>query len=208
MDNKNIVITIAREYGSGGRTIGKMIAEELGISFYDREIMRMASDKSGISELLFAQADEKLKGSQLFKIQSDVYDGSLIPPDSDDFTSTRNLFNFQAKVIKGLAQTQSCVIVGRCADFILKDYENAMSVFIYADDEFNFSRAMERNSMTDSEMRKFIAKKNKYRGDYYKHYTGKNWWDARNYDLCLNSGRLGFDKCMEEILSYRKIRYE
>ncbi|HIW21019.1 MAG TPA: cytidylate kinase-like family protein [Candidatus Dorea intestinavium] len=204
----NIVITIAREYGSGGRTIGKMVAKSLNIPFYDREILRIASDISGISEQLFGQADEKLRGSHLFNIQKNVYDGSLISPDSDDYTSTRNLFNFQAKVIKGLAETESCVIVGRCADFILKDYDNAMSVFIYADEEFNFQRAMERNSMTESEMRKFIAKRNKYRGDYYKHYTGNEWWDARNYDLCLNSGRLGFDKCEEAILAYRKLRYD
>lgn len=203
----NIVITIARQYGSGGRTVGKMVAKSLNIPFYDREILRIASDLSGISEQLFAQADEKLKGSHLFNIQKTVYDGSLIPPDSDDYTSTKNLFNFQAKVIKGLAETESCVIVGRCADFILKDYENAMSVFVYADDEFNYQRAMERNSMTEAEMRRFIAKRNKYRGDYYKHYTGNEWWDARNYDLCLNSAKLGFDKCEEAILEYRKLRY-
>jgi len=203
----NIVITIARQYGSGGRTIGKQLAKTLGVSFYDREILRIASDISGINEQLFAQADERLKNTPIFSIQKTVYDGSLLPPDSDDYTSTRNLFNFQAKVIKGLAKTESCVIVGRCADFILKDFDNAMSVFIYADDAFNFERAMERNSMSEAEMRKFIAKRNKYRGDYYKYYTGKEWWDARNYDLCLNSAKLGFEKCEEAILSYRKVRF-
>lgn len=204
---ENVVITIARQYGSGGKTIGKMIAEKLDIPFYDRDILRLASEDSGINETLFAQADERLQKSNLFRISKDVYEGELIPPDSDDFVSEKNLFNYQAKIIKGLAQTESCVIVGRCADFILQDYPNVMSVFVHASSKFCLDAAMERNSMTIKEMEKYIAKTDKYRGDYYRYYTGKDWTDARNYDLCLNSGKLGFDKCMEEILSYRKIRF-
>ncbi len=203
----NIVITIARQYGSGGKTIGQMVAQELGIPFYSRDILRMASEDSGINEALFAQADEKLKKTNLFRISRKVYNGELISPESDDFTSNDNLFNYQAKVIKELAQTESCVIVGRCADYILKDYDNVMSVFVHADEQFCLDRAMERNSMTVKEMEKFIAKTDKYRGDYYKYYTGRDWNDARHYDLCINSGKLGFEKCKEEILSYRKIRF-
>ena len=203
----NIVITIARQYGSGGKTIGQMVAQELGIPFYSRDILRMASEDSGINEALFAQADEKLKKTNLFRISRKVYNGELISPESDDFTSNDNLFNYQAKVIKELAQTESCVIVGRCADYILKDYDNVMSVFVHADEQFCLDRAMERNSMTVKEMEKFIAKTDKYRGDYYRYYTGRDWNDARHYDLCINSGKLGFEKCKEEILSYRKIRF-
>ena len=203
----NIVITIARQYGSGGKTIGKMIAEELGIPFYSRDILRLASEDSGISEGLFGEADEKLKNNPLLRLTTNVYDGDLIPPESDDFVSDKNLFNYQAKIIKQLAETQSCVIVGRCADYVLKDYPNVMSVFVHADEDFCFDRAMERNSMTPKEMKKFIAKVDKYRGDYYRYYTGRNWTDARNYDLCLDCGKLGFDKCMEEILAYRKVRF-
>lgn len=202
-----IVITIARQYGSGGKTIGQMVAQELGIPFYSRDILRMASEDSGINEALFAQADEKLKKTNLFRISRKVYNGELISPESDDFTSNDNLFNYQAKVIKELAQTESCVIVGRCADYILKDYDNVMSVFVHADEQFCLDRAMERNSMTVKEMEKFIAKTDKYRGDYYRYYTGRDWNDARHYDLCINSGKLGFEKCKEEILSYRKIRF-
>lgn len=205
---ENIVITIARQYGSGGKTVGKMVAERLGIPFYDREILRLASDESGINERLFNEADEHLKATPLFSVFSSVYDGEIIPPDSNDFTSTRNLFNFQAKVIKELAGSHSCVIVGRCADFILKDYPNVMSVFVHANKEFCHARAMERNSMSDKEMEKFILQKDKYRGEYYKYYTGQDWWDARHYDLCIDSGQLGFERCMEEILSYRRIRFD
>lgn len=204
---ENIIITIARQYGSGGKTIGKMLAEELGISFYDRDILRLASEDSGINETLFAQADEKLRKTNLFRISKDVYEGELIPPASDDFVSDKNLFNYQAKVIKRLAQTESCVIVGRCADFILQDYPNVISIFIHASSKFCLDAAMERNSMTIKEMEKYIARTNKYRGDYYKYYTGHTWTDARNYDLCLNSGKMGFETCVEEILSYRRIRF-
>ena len=202
-----IIITVARQYGSGGKTIGEMVAKELDIPCYNREILRMASEESGINEKLFARVDEKLKGSALFRISTSVYDGELLPPDSDDFTSTRNLFNYQAKIIKKLAETESCVIVGRCADYILRNYPNVMSVFVHAPHEFCLRQAMMRNSMTEREMEKFIAKTDKYRGEYYRYYTGWEWTDARHYDLCLNSSKLGFEKCKEEILSYRNIRF-
>lgn len=206
---ENIVITIARQYGSGGKTIGKMVAERLGIPFYSRDILRLASEESGISEGLFGEADERIKKSALFRITRSIYeDGAIIPPDSDDFVSTKNLFNYQAKIIKKLAETESCVIVGRCADYVLRDYPNVMSVFVHADEKFCLERAMERNSMTAREMEKFIAKTDKYRGDYYKYYTGREWSDARNYDLCLDSGKLGFEKCMEAILAYRDVRFK
>ena len=202
-----IVITIARQYGSGGKTIGKMVADELGIPFYSRDILRLASEDSGISMGLFGEADEKLKKNPLISLFKNVYDGDLIPPDSEGFVSDKNLFNYQAKIIKQLAERESCVIVGRCADFVLKDYPNVMSVFVHADESFCFDRANERNSMSRREMEKYIAKVDKYRGDYYKYYTGQDWYDARNYDLCLNSGKLGFEKCKEEILAYRKVRF-
>lgn len=204
----NIIITIARQYGSGGKTIGQMVAKELGIPFYGRDILRLASEDSGINERLFVEADERLKKKFLFGTPSNVYDGGLIKPDSGDFVSDRNLFNYQAKVIKELAEKESCVIVGRCADFVLKDNPNVMSVFVHANEDFCFERAMERNSMSEREMMKHITKVDKYRGDYYKYYTGRDWNDARNYDICLDSSKLGFDKCMEEILAYRKIRFD
>ena len=207
---KNYVITIARGYGSGGKTIGKMLSRELDIEYYDRELLRRDSDESGISEHLFAQADEKLKskGPKLLKVRRSAYTGQLLPPGSEDFTSYQNLFNYQAKVIKDLAEKESCVIVGRCADFVLKDYPNVMSVFIHADKDFCMERSLERNSMTRPEMERFIEKTDKYRGDFYRYYTGHQWEDARNYDLCLNSGKLGFEKCVEAIKGYMKVRFE
>ena len=201
---ENVVITIARQYGSGGKTIGAMLAKDLGINCYSREILKLASDESGINERLFGQKDERLKIPSWFKPLKRPYEGDLIPPESSGFVSDDNLFNYQAKIIKDLAGTESCVIVGRCADYVLRNYPNVISVFIHADSEFCIERALERNSMTRKEMEKFIAKTDKFRGDFYKYHTGREWTDARNYDLCLDSGKLGFEKCVEEIKSYKK----
>ncbi len=204
----NIVVTIARQYGSGGKTIGEMYAKELGIPCYGENLLKMASEESGISERLFNQFDEKLKTNPLFRMTNDIYDGKVLPPGHKDFVSAKNLFNYQAEIMKRVAQTEDCVIVGRAADFVLKDMPNVVSVFVHASPEFNLARAMEYNSMTKAEMERFIATTDKYRADFYKYYTGREWSDARNYDLCLNSGKLGFQKCVEEIKAYIKVRFE
>ena len=204
---EHVVVTIARQYGSGGRTVGKMLAKEMGIPYYSSNLLKMASEESGINEQLFAQLDEKLKNSPFLRMSTDLYTGDLIPPESSDFVSAKNLFNYQAKVMKRLAETESCVIIGRAADFILKDFQNVVSVFVHGSKEFNLAHAMEQNSMTEAEMEKFIQKTDKYRAEYYKHYTGRDWTDARNYDLCLNSSKLGFEKCVKEILAYIKVRF-
>ena len=203
-----LVITIARQYGSGGKTIGKMLADDLGIECYNREILRMASDDSGINEKFFNQADEKLKNTPLFRIAKNIYKGGLIPPDSDDFVSTDNLFNYQAKIIKELSERESCIIVGRCADFVLRDNPNVISVFVHGSKEFCLQQALERSSMSEREMEKFIAKTDKARGDFYRYHTGREWIDARNYDLCLDCSKLGFEKCMEAIKAYAKVRFK
>lgn len=205
MDKKR-VITIARQYGSGGRTIGEMLAKELGIHYYDRELLKLASDDSGINESLFAKADEKLKNTSLFRIAKKVYGGELIPPESDDFTSSDNLFNYQAKIIRELSEEESCVIIGRCADYVLKDCDHVLSVFIHAPEEFCIEQAGKKLSMSRRELEKFIAKTDKYRADYYKYHTGREWTDARNYDLCLNSSKLGYERCVQEIIAYMKVR--
>ena len=205
---RNIVITIARQYGSGGKTIGAMLAHELGINCYSREILRMASEDSGINEQLFGMSDEKVRHAPWFRLLSRPYDGELLAPENKEFTSDDNLFNYQAKIIKDLAAKESCVIVGRCADYVLREYPNVVSVFIHADRKFCLDRSMERHSMTEKEMQKFIEKTDEYRGNFYRYHTGHEWADARNYDLCLNSGKLGFEKCVEEIKSYIKIRFD
>ena len=203
---ENRVITIARSYGSGGRKMGRLLAKELGYEYYDREILRIASDESGISEELFNQVDER-QHLPLFRIAREAYTGEVIPPDSDDFISNENLFRYQAKIIRDLAKEESCVIIGRCADYVLKDYPNVLSVFIHAPKEYCLEGAAKKHSMSPKELERFINKTDKHRAEYYKYHTGREWTDARNYDLCLDSSKLGYERCVDEIISYMKVRF-
>ena len=203
---EHIVITIARGYGSGGRTIGKMLAEELGIPYYDRELMRLASDESGINEELFAKADEKLKQSLLYKFSRKEYKGELIPPDREDFVSNDNLFNYQAKVIRDLAEAGPCVIIGRCADFVLKDMENVLRLYIHAPIEDCVERVRGILHGNDRELERQIIAIDKRRAAYYKYYTGREWTNAGNYDLCLNTGHMDYPTCVEIAKSFIEIR--
>lgn len=199
------IVTIARGYGSGGRTIGKMLADKLGAKFYDKELLRLASDASGINEALFGESDEKTS-SGVFK-KPKVYKGEIISPSESKFTSEENLFNYQAMVIKQLAAESSCVIVGRCADYVLKDDPSVVRVFVYADEENCIKNVADVRGITDrKEAIKRITSIDKERAAYYKAHTGREWIDARNYDLCLNSGNLGFEKCVEIISDFIKIK--
>ena len=197
---ENRVITIARSYGSGGRKMGKLLAKELGFEYYDREILRIASDESGISEELFDQVDE-IKKMPLFRIARDVYTGEVIPPDSDDFISNENLFRYQAKIIRELAATRNCVIVGRCANFILRGRENVLNVFVTAPVVDCVRRVMETDGLNLEEAEKKIKKVDKRRADYFKYFTGREWHDAALYDLCLNTGHMSEQKCVDIVRS-------
>ena len=205
MDNR--VITIARSYGSGGRKMGRLLAKELGYEYYDREILRIASDESGISEELFRQADEKQR-IPLFRIAREVYTGEVIPPDSDDFISNENLFRYQAKIIRELAATRNCVIVGRCANFILRGRDNVLNVFVTAPVVDCVRRVMETDGLNLEEAEKKIKKIDKRRADYFKYFTGRQWQDAALYDLCLNTGHMSEQKCVDIVRAYMDARFE
>lgn len=198
--DKKVVITIARGYGSGGRTIGKMLAKELGIAFYDRELLYMASDESGINLELFQKNDEEVKRG-LFSSSTYKYDGKLIPPEDSDFVSKENLFNYQAKIIKDLAAKESCIIVGRCADYVLKDVPGTLKVFIWAPHEKCVETVVDMYSLSESEADKKIKKIDKHRSEYYHYYTGREWDNVRNYDVCLNTAELTFEDCVKIIKS-------
>lgn len=201
------VIAITRGFGSGGRTVGKMLSNELDIPYYDNEIIKLASEESGINEKLFGQVDEKLKNS-LFKLgRSGVYKGKLIPPDSSEFVSDDNLFNYQAEIIKTLADKGPCIIVGRCADFVLGDRKDVVKLFVFADQSNCVRNVVEMYGVSEKEAGKMIAVTDKRRSEYYKYYTGQDWDNARNYDLCLNSADLGYDKCVRVVKDYIKIRF-
>ena len=203
---KHIVITIARQYGSGGKTIGKKLADNLGIKAYSREILKMASEDSGINETMFNQVDERLKNTPLFRIMR-KYKGELIPPEGEDFLSNQNLFNYQAKIIKDLAEDGPCVIIGRCGDYVLRYFPNVVRTFIYASPEYNRRQIIERGAYSGKDIDRYIQKTDKERSDYYHYYTGQEWTDARNYDLCINSEKLGDEGCVETIKRDIKVRF-
>ena len=204
---QNIVITIERQYGSGGRTIGEMLADDLGIHYYDKELAKLCSEASGISEDLFIDADENIKKTLPFKLSKGVYKGGLIGPSSSEFVSTENLFNYQAKVLRDLATSSSCVIIGRCANAVLKEFANVTSVFVHAPFDYLLLQAEKKNSRRGEDLVKYVNKINKRREEYYEYYIGHKWSRAYDYDLCLDSSRLGFDKCVETIKAYLKVRY-
>lgn len=198
---EKFVITLARSCGSGGTLVGKKLAEKLSVEYYDSKILRMASDDSGISEELFARADEKLRRTPLFKVSRKVYGGELIPPESADFTSSENLFNYQAKVIRELAATSSCVVVGRCAEFVLRDRADLFRVFISGSYDKCTMREVEEHGIGERAAREKVDRINKYRSEYHEYYTGKTWAHPGNYDLCLSTDYLTFEQCADIIIS-------
>jgi cytidylate kinase len=203
---ENFVLAITRFCGSGATTISQMLAEEYGIAIYDRQLLRLASEDSGINEDLFYNADEEVKKTPLYRVSRNVYNGELISPESDNFTSDINLFNYQAKVLKQLAEIQSFIVIGRCGDYILQDNKNTISIFLTADEEVCLQHEMERLVCDRKTAEKYIEKNNKFRSDYYTYHTGKRWKNVTNYDLCLNTGRLGYQKTVELIKDYVALR--
>ena len=199
------MITISRAFGSGGRTVGKMLSEKLGIPYYDKDLIKLASEDSGISEGLFGLADERTENGIFNRVK--VYDGSIKSPDSPRFTSEDNLFSYQAKIIRGLAESKSpCIIIGRCADFVLSDKDNVLRLFIWADKETCIRNTMDVCGYDRKEAEKQVEKINRERSAYYKKHTGHEWTDVRNYDLCIDTDKLSFEKCVELIESYLKVR--
>lgn len=198
----HFIITIARETGSGGRHIASKLSELLDIPFYDRDLLRLASDVSGINERLFGESDERIGKLEMMTAAKEIYTGEVLPPDDDDFVSTKNLFEFQAKVIKELARKNtSCIIVGRCADYLLADRTDVLRVFIHAPLETRKKNvAFYSLAWSEKEVEKHIMNEDKRRSDYYRYYTGNPWRDAANFDISLNSGVLGEDGCVDTII--------
>ncbi len=202
----NYVITVARETGSGGHNITRKLSEVLNIPYYDRDLLRLASDVSGIHEGLFGMADERIGTREMMFSAEKVYKGELLPADNDDYTSTKNLFNFQAKIIKDLAETESCIILGRCANKLLIDRPNVLKVFIHAPLEARLARVQSHNlAWTSKECARHIRVEDKRRAAYYRYYTGEEWRDAGEYDLSLDSGKLGEDGCVDFICKFLPI---
>ncbi|MBQ9065013.1 MAG: cytidylate kinase-like family protein [Blautia sp.] len=204
------VITIARQYGSGGRTIGENLARKLGIAYYDKNIIKLASDDSGINPQLFGRVDEYTSAPRpLFGAKSGTYSKEVLPPESRLFTSDENLFNYQAKAIRELAETEDCVIIGRCANLILNsaDYPNVLRVYIHASWDFRMKDAAEKMSGTPKELEKFMKNDDRRKYDLCQRFIGKEWDDPAYYDLYLDTSKLGKQAVQDEIeRRYLKLR--
>ena len=196
------VIAITRTCGSGATSIGKILAKNLGVELYDRNILRLASDDSGISEELFARADEDQKQSLLFRASQKVYTGGLIPPEKEDFTSNNNLFNYQAKVLRELADESNYVVIGRAADYVLRDKPGLVRVYIYASREKCIEKEMRRQKIDWKTADRFITKTDKYRRDYYRYFTGQEWENMTNYDLCINTTQMSYEQAAKAIQDF------
>ena len=198
----HFVITVARETGSGGHDITRKLSEKLNIPYYDRDLLRKASEVSGIHERLFGAADERIGWKEMLSAAEKVYTGEILPPDSNDFISTRNLFSFQAKIIKELAATEDCIILGRCAKYLLMDQPNVrlLRLFVHAPLEARLARVASYSlAWSGREVAKYVRTEDKRRAAYYRYYTGEEWRDAAGYDLSLDSEQLGEDGCVELI---------
>ena len=205
---ENYVITIARGFGSGGKQVGLELSKLLGIPCYESQILSMASNYSGVSKDLFFQVDEKLRGYHLIKrlMRANNKD-DIVEPTEKSFFSDVNLYNIQSKMIRELAKIQSCIIIGKCANHLLRDYDNTVSVYIEAPRAFCVKRIVERLGVTEDEAHKMIYQTDKYRADYYKYYTGgENWTNPVLYDMTLNTERMGIERAAQLITEYLKIK--
>lgn len=208
MSETHFAIAITRTCGSGGGSyIGKKIAKDYGIDVYDRKLLRLASEDSGINEKVFAKADENTRKTWLYRVSQKVYDGTMIPPESGNFLSDQNLFNYQSKVLRELLECESYVCIGRAADFVLRDKPNVLSVFVDAPYENRVTREMERQGLSRWEAVRYIDRLDKYRESYYKYHTGRQWKKIENYDLCLDTTALGMDNCVELIKKAVELKF-
>lgn len=205
----NFVITIARGFGSGGKEIATKLGERLGIPCYERQILTLASDKSGIDESLYVESDEKLRANKIAKLLHKIPVKNVVEPNEKAFISDTNLFNIQAEIIRNLAKTESCIIVGKCADYVLRNFDNVISIYIEAPRAACVKSVMSKMYISEEKANQLIKKTDKYRADYYNYYTGGNYWtNPVNYDMTLNSDRIGRDKCVEVIMNYIGIKFD
>ncbi len=199
------IITIGRQYGSGGRSIGRKLAEKLEVPFYDKELLERAANDSGICKELFENHDEKPTNSFLYSLVMDTYSFGYNSAAFTDLPMNHKVFLAQFEAIKKLASEGPCVMVGRCADYALADFDNCFSVFIHSDLAIRTRRIAKEYDMKDNKARDAIHKTDKSRSSYYNYYTNKRWADASSYNLCVDSGKLGFEGAVECILQAVKI---
>ena len=205
-ENKKFVITVGRQYGSGGAEMAKRLGERLGLHVYDKEILKMTSEESGIRESYFHLADEKAGNKLLYRIIHSLIPENGTPSLGSDLISSDNLFRFQSSVIRKLAQEESCIIIGRCADYVLDGTETLVRLFVYAEIEERINKVREKGYFPEEDILKNIKRIDRERRDYYRYYTGKSWENLENYDLMINTTKLSYDDMVECVVDYLKMR--
>ena len=199
-----LIITIGREYGSGGHQIGEIVAKKLGIAFYDKQIISLAAQKSGLSDEFIANNEQRVRSGLMQNLaasaaySSGFFSGQYLP-------LSESIFISQAQVIRDVAATESAVIVGRCADYVLAGRENTINVFIHAPVEERVKRIMTLYHLDEAAAIKAITTSDKERGNHYFRYTDRKWGKAQNYDLCINSALMGIDRTVELLVRFAEI---
>ncbi len=191
----NSIITIGRQYGSGGREIGSKLAEAYGVNYYDKELLAAASEKSGIAVDVFEKHDEKYISSFLYSLVAGAYGENGLPMD-------HKIFLEQLRTIKEIADKGPCVIIGRCADYALRDYDNVINIYLHGDVEKRVARAAEAYGVDKNKAAEVVVKTDKQRASYYNFYTGRKWGDIQNYDLTIDSTMLGIESTVKLIMDF------
>ena len=199
--NEKVVITIGRQYGSGGHEVGRRLAEKMGVRCYDKELLELAAKNSGLAEELFDKQDEKPAGSLLYSMVMDTYSFGYSDAYSD-MPINQRIFLAQFDTIRKLAEEESCVIVGRCADYALEDNPNCVSVFVTAPMENRIQTIMKRCDLSEKKAEAHIIKTDKKRSSYYDYYSDKKWGSSSSYDICASTADIGIDGVVDLILYY------
>ena len=203
---ENIIITIARQFGSGGHEIGRRLAKRLNVPLYDKELITHAAQESGLSEEVLHYFDEKPTNSLLYSLSTGAYsvaEGGVV---NYSLPVNQQVFQAQFDAIRSVAEKSSCVIVGRCADYVLENHEGLVSIFVHADLNDRMERVAEYDRITLPEAKNRIIKSDKRRASYYNFYSGKKWGVAGTYDLCINTSTVGFDNAVELIADFVKMK--
>lgn len=192
--SKNTVITISREYGSGGRYIGRIVSQKLGIKFYDKELLELVAKDSGYSKEYLDSLDEKPADRFLSSLSSNLGSSfSGLPISEQIILKTFN-------VIRGLAENEPCLIVGRCSDYVLRDYDNVINIYIYSSMQNRIKKVVDYYNIEEKDVHKIITRIDKQRANYYQQNTGRKWGDPHNYHVCIDSGLLGSEKTAQFII--------
>ena len=205
----NFVITIGREFGSGGMDVGRMLSEKLKVKCYDKELLSLAAKESGLCQEIFENHDEKPTSSFLYSLVMDTYsvNGYTSAPFLD-MPLNHKVFLAQFEAIKNLAAKESCIIVGRCADYALADYPNTVTVYITGDEEDKIAYIQELYNVNEAKAKDIMIKTDKKRASYYNYYASKRWGEAKGYDLCLNCSSVGVDGAVKIIQEFAKVKIE